>query len=445
VSYYLRIGLCCLLTLILTAALVAFGPRSASITLAAYGPQGEAVGAGASLRLTFSRPVDRQSAEASFRIEPPAEGYFFWDEQTLTFQPKQPLLPETQYTVTVGPELQDDNGRANARALSWGFRTRGPQLLVLRAADDGASELWMAAPDGQGARQLLRSVDGISDLVAAPDGAWVVYVELRGLERSALMVLDLETGVASPLVDDVGFSAASPAWGSSGELIAFERRALTNGALGVPRLWLAQPDGWILGPLFAGDGSDISYGPSWSPDGNYLAFLDGISQELKLYSFFNDQILTLPARAGERPSWTPDGASLVYSGVDTGPEGLSLRLRLVGREEPFPVRDLTDGAAAELTPAVSPDGLRVAYTRRLPGQPESTIWLTPLDGGPGRQLSSTGAHMDTQPAWSPDGRRVAYVRSSTGGPPSSTAMVVDVAGGQEFSLLDGAVLAVWVP
>ncbi len=444
-SYYLRIALFSAALALATAGLAILGPRGAGVTLVAQAPSGQEVASGAALRLTFSRPVDRRSAEASFRLDPPAPGRFFWDEQTLTFQPSQPLSPNTDYTVTIAAGLQDDSGRANGAPLSWGFRTRGPRLLVLRAAEDGASELWLVAPDGQGARQLLRAPDGISDVIVAPDGARAVYVELRGIERSALMLLDLESGATRPLADDPGFSAAAPAWASAGDFIAFERRALVNGALGVPRVWLAQPDGSILGSLTSGDGSDISYAPAWSPDGNSVAFVDGVSQELKVYSFFTDLTTTLPARSGERASWLPDGSALVYSGAEAGPGGLSLRLRRVGLDEPYPVADLSDGAAAELTPAVSPDGLRVAYTRRPPEQPESTIWVAPLDGGPGRQLSSSGPHQDTQPVWSPDGRSVAFVRGSAAGPRGSAAMVVDLDGGQERAVLDGAVLLAWAP
>lgn len=444
-SYYARIALASLLALLLTAGLVAFGPRGAAITLAAQSPAGEEVGAGAPIRLTFSRPIDRRSAEASFRIEPPAPGRFFWEEQTLTFQPAQPLRAETTYTVTLAPGLLDEAGRASSRQLGWSFRTRGSRLLALRAADDGSSELWLVAPDGRGARQLLRSAEGISDVAVAPDGVRAVYVEQRGLERSALMLLDLESGATRPLADDPGFSAAVPAWAPTGDLIAFERRALVQGALGVPRVWLAQPDGTSLGSLVAGDGSDISYAPAWAPDGNSLAYIDGISQELVLYSFFTGATRALPARSGERPGWLPDSSALVYSAAEEGPQGLNLRLRLVTTGEAPAVRDLTDGTAAELSPAVSPDGQAAAFTRRAPGGPEGRIWLVSTAGGAARPLSAEGPHQDTQPLWSPDGRSLAFVRGSAAGPRSSVAVVLSLEGGEERVALDGAVLLAWVP
>jgi len=444
-SYYTRIVLLSAALLALTLGLFFFGPHAASISLVAQGPNGQAVSVGAPISVTFSRPVDRASAEASFRIVPPVTGRFFWEERTLTFQPAQPLAPETTYSVAFGTGLRDENGRPSARDLAWGFRTRGPRLLALTATTDGGSALWLVAPDGTGARQLLAAPAGISDIAIAPDGTRAIYVEPRGLQRSALVLISLEDGATRPLLDDETASAAAPAWAPGGDFIAFERRALSGGQLGVPRVWLAQPDGTLLGPLTRGDGSDISYGPAWSPDGNSVAFLDGVSQALKRYSFFTDSVTELPIRSGERPSWLPDGSALAYSAAETGPDGLTLRLRLVTLGTAPATRDLTDGGAAELSPAVSPNGEAVAYTRRGPDGPQAQIWLAPTAGGAARALSAAGPHQDTQPLWSPDGARIAFVRSSAAGPLQSEAVVIDATSGAESVVLAGAVQVIWAP
>lgn len=443
--YYTRIGLLSATLLALTLGLLRFGPQAAPFTLAAQGPNGDAVAVGATISVTFSRPVDRRSAEASFRVEPPVPGRFFWAERTLTFQPTQLLAPETGYRVSFGTALRDEDGRPIGRDLAWSFRTRSARLLVVTATASGGSELWLVAPDGSGAQRLLDAPAGISDIAMAPDGTRAIYVEPRGLQRSALMLVSLEDGATRPLVDDAGASAAVPAWASLGDFIAFERRTLSNGQLGVPRIWLAQPDGTLLGPLYRGDGSDIAYAPAWSPDGASVAFLDGVSQTIKLYSFFTDAVRELPARSGERPTWLPDGSALVYSAAEMRDQGLSLRLRLVTLGEAPAIRDLTDGAAAELSPAVSPNGEAVAYTRRGPDGPQAQIWLAPTAGGAARALSTLGPHQDTQPLWSPDGTRVAFIRNSAAGPRQSEAITIDVASGTEQLALPGAVQVIWAP
>jgi dipeptidyl aminopeptidase/acylaminoacyl peptidase len=389
VSYYPRVAIFSLATLVLTLLLVALGPRGAPLTLAAQTPVGEEVPAGSPLRVTFSRPVDRQSAEASFRLEPPSAGRFFWEEQTLTFQPTRPLSAETRYRASFGPGLMDAEGRRTATELAWEFQTRGARLLVVRSNAEGGSELWLVAPDGAGARLLVTAADGIAEVAVAPDGARAVYTELRGVSRSALMLVDLASGETRALVDDEGASASAPAWSALGDFIAFERRAVSAGGLGVPRVWLAQPDGTLLGSLIGGDGSDSSYAPAWSPDGNQVAFVDGISQAVKVYSFFSDEVRELPATSGERPAWMPDGSALVVSSAEVGPEGPELRLRLVTLGEAPATRALSDGAAAELSPSVDVNGTTVAFVRRGEG-PEARIWLVSAARGRTRTSSPPG-------------------------------------------------------
>lgn len=445
-SYNRRVLIVSASLAILTLALVVFAPRNARVALAAHSPSGMEAPAGAPVRVTFSRPVDRAAAEASFTLEPPSSGRFFWEDRTLTFQPDQLLIPETTYRVRFGPGLIDTEGRPVVGELGWEFRTRGPRLLAVRATATGGGELWLVGPDGSGARRLATAPDGISEVAVAPDGTRAVYAELRGVSRSALMLIDLESGATRPLVDDETASFAAPAWSSASDFIVFERRAVTAaGQLGVPRVWLAQPDGTLLGPLTRGDDSDIGYAPAWSPDGNAVASIDGLSQTVKVYSFFTDAVRELPATSGERPAWLPDGSALVYSSATVGPEGPVLRLRLVTLgSEPTSI-DLTDGEAAELGPAVAPNGAAVAFTRRGRDGPVSRIWLVATAGGEPRALSTAGPHQDTQPAWSPDGQLVSFVRSNTSGPPLSRAMVVDATTGAERVVLDDVIQVVWAP
>ena len=63
-------------------------------------------------------------------------------------------------------------------------------------------------------------------------------------------------------------------------------------------------------------------------------------------------------------------------------------------------------------PQVSPDGVRVAFTRvevdRESDDYRTSLWILEVAGGEARPLTS--GHRDAQPRWSPDGRRLAFVR-----------------------------------
>ena len=76
--------------------------------------------------LTFDEPMDRASVEAAFAISPTVEGAFDWaDDQTVSFQPAQPLERGESYLVTVASTAGNKEGLALAEPLTFGFGTSG--------------------------------------------------------------------------------------------------------------------------------------------------------------------------------------------------------------------------------------------------------------------------------------------------------------------------------
>lgn len=70
--------------------------------------------------------------------------------------------------------------------------------------------------------------------------------------------------------------------------------------------------------------------------------------------------------------------------------------------------DLTSERALGVTglhPAVSPDGLRIAYSH------ENDIWIVRSDGSGAAQITNT-AEKELEPTWSPDGNWIAYEREN---------------------------------
>jgi Tol biopolymer transport system component/DNA-binding winged helix-turn-helix (wHTH) protein len=106
---------------------------------------------------------------------------------------------------------------------------------------------------------------------------------------------------------------------------------------------------------------------------------------------------TYDAGAPRDPSWSPDGQRLAFTSDRDGKPYIWLQ----GIHDPRPVR-LTTAVDAESEPDFSPDGRSIAFRSERDG---GGIYVVPSSGGADRLLSKFGYH----PLWSPDGRHIVFV------------------------------------
>ncbi len=155
--------------------------------------------------------------------------------------------------------------------------------------------------------------------------------------------------------------------------------------------------------------SGVEETPSFSPDGRQVAFCWSGSREdnwdiyVKMLNSDTPLRLTTDPAADTGPTWSPDGRRIFFRRRG-GNQASLWSIDPLGREE----RKLADVAFLHYGFSCSPDGKWLAASIREPGSP-SGIFLLPSAGGDMKRITSNEKDADVWPAFSPDGRRLAYV------------------------------------
>ncbi|MCK5944880.1 MAG: S9 family peptidase [Planctomycetes bacterium] len=304
----------------------------------------------------------------------------------------------------------------------------------------------------------------------SPSGRHVVYTrswvdQLQDRWRSELWILDLENDERRELT-----AGSSPRWSPDGRRIAFLHKGEPGGTQ-IHVLWIDTRDTTQLTRLADGSPSNLR----WSPDGRMLSFDMQVEAKPSLsikmparpkgadwapsakvitrLSYRRDRsgyrplghrhVFVVDAIEGGTPRqltngdfdhssarWMPDGKSLVFSGKRIPDadwvlqESEVYRVSLDGE-----ITALTDHVGPDASPAVSPDGKWIAYTRRertADTYNVDDVWLMAADGSEPRRLAS----LDRRPGnlmWTDDGAHVLVSVSDHG---ERHVIAVEVASGE---------------
>ena len=114
---------------------------------------------------------------------------------------------------------------------------------------------------------------------------------------------------------------------------------------------------------------------------------------------------------GLSPSWHPSGRYLAYHVIDDDRIRLSVTDLVTGSQ-----RSLTNLVGSnDMTPAVSPDGRSVVFSRSVEATASQTdLFVMPFDGGPATRITVARGSINLAPSWSPDSRRITYESDRSG-------------------------------
>jgi eukaryotic-like serine/threonine-protein kinase len=375
----------------------------------------------------YMSPEQVSGKPADHRADIFALGAIMYEELTGKRAFQKPTAAETMSAI-----LNEDPPTA-----SQFVRTMAPALqkMVHRCLDKNPAQRFQTASDLAFALEALSDSGVQSPITPAPPEQplrkrkwW--YAILTAIALLALVigtVLFLRTShkapeptlTAVPLTTYPGFQF-DPSFSPDGNQIAFGWNGykLDNFDVYVKLIGTSGP------PLRLTTDALQDYSPAWSPDGRFIAFIREFGEkrgvilipalggpERKIAEIDMNPGLELP---GPYLAWSPDGNSLVISDRDslTGP--FSLFLLLIATSEK---RRLTSSPATFLgdsSPAFSPDGRTLAFSRRVDFGLGDLYVLNLLATSEGFKPAGEVERVTFEnraarsPAWTSDGREIVF-------------------------------------
>ena len=135
-----------------------------------------------------------------------------------------------------------------------------------------------------------------------------------------------------------------------------------------------------------------------------LAYVKGTGANAEIHAVNSNGTganrLTDQQRADVNPAWSPEGGRIAFASDRDG----NREIYVMNANGQNPVR-LTSNPTADYRPAWSPDGTRIAFVTERDGNAE--IYVMNADGTNPSRLTVHAAD-DSEPAWSPDGSRIAF-------------------------------------
>jgi Tol biopolymer transport system component len=194
-----------------------------------------------------------------------------------------------------------------------------------------------------------------------------------------------------------------PAWSYNGAYIAFASAA--SGVL--PKLRVMNADGSNQIEVVTMSSKYLGiYHPSFSPDGNLIAFC-AVNQQSKgkIFTVATDGSATLtklsPKGADDcYPDWSPDGATIAFNSFASDRSEIWV-MDANGANR----TDLGEG----VWPTWSPDGTMITYSKTVLRRFD--VFVMNANGSGTTRVTHTRKRWEFRPVFSPDGTQIAYSRT----------------------------------
>ena len=275
--------------------------------------------------------------------------------------------------------------------LIYGYASAEPTgIIAFNSEREGRKrEVYLINADGTNERKWLHNPNAVG-MTWFPDGKWVAFSQRNAKQEGNLFVLELRTGKQKNITArwrGLGMNFSSPAWSGNGKWLALTCR-LRDEIRSNICIIKADGDGW---KQLTNAADKHQYGgPSWSPDGEKIAFHGGGIFVMDRNGRNRMQL----SPKGRHPDWSPDGRKIAfYSNL----HNIAQQDIYVMNADGANIVRVTNHPKSDRLPAWSPDGRWIAFMS-FRGQTGWDIHVVNANGGEARQVTTHPGN-DMYPTW----------------------------------------------
>jgi Tol biopolymer transport system component len=274
--------------------------------------------------------------------------------------------------------------------------------VAFSSDESGDSDIYVMNADATGRVNLTNREAKDLDPAWSPDGEWIAFLS-RTQGKTDIHRVRSDGTDLSTLTNFPAQMYSRPIWSPDGTKIAFTSNRDAD----------RPPQ---LGPTPVPFFDDVPEFPAMAPQPElYVMNADGSGQTRLTFNFFFDG----------NPTWSPDGQRLAFQSRGDGDHEIH-----VVNVDGSGLAKLTDNDYADVFPAWSPDGRFIAFSsnrpktefgremseasrRNFPTVFTSTpvdfdIYIMNADGSGTYNWTHTSSLWDSSPSWSPDGAWIAF-------------------------------------